>query len=483
MKFRWRCPPTIWQALLIAVTLLTSYSYFPDLRGGWNQDSRFDLTRAIVENHRLYIDGYDGNTGDKAFWEGHVYSHSAPGLALSAVPVLEAGRVALRAVHKDSSGPRTIAAERYLVTVVCVALPSALAAAALFLVALKLGASVNGAGFAAVAFGLATPFWCYATLFWGHAVSGACLYFAFASVISLREFVSPRRDLLLGIFVGLTAGWATVAELSAAPPAAIIAAFALACAWPGGGSRLFRVATGIAIGALPCLVLLLTYNTLAFGSPFRIGYAISAQQGWPLNQQGLIGVTYPKAHALLEILVGRFRGLLPLAPIVGAAPFGFWLLWKQRNARGPFLVVTGIAVYYILLNASYVVWYGGYSYGPRYLSPALPFLCLPLALLWTRSSLMIRSLLAVLTFWGAWVSLLAVSINTMPPDYVKSPVQDLLWPAFRAGHLQGNFGMLTGLRGLASLIPLLLIWGAAFAAWMWLRHRLVPEPSEVTYKE
>ena len=483
MISRWRCPPTIWQALLITATLLISFSYFPDLRGGWNQDSRFDLTRAIVENHSLYIDGYDENTGDKAFWEGHFYSDKAPGLALSAVPVLEAGRVALHAVQKDSSGPRTIVAERYLVTVVCVALPSALAAAALFLVAVKLGASVNGAGFAAVTFGLATPFWCYATLFWGHALSAACLFFAFASVVPLREFVSPQRDLLLGIFVGLMAGWATVTEFPAAPPAAVVAALALAYAWPGGGWRLFRVATGITIGVLPCLVVLMIYNALAFGSPFKLGYAISAHQGWPLMQQGFMGVTYPKANALREILVGRYRGLLPLAPIVGAAPFGLWLLWKQRNARGSALVVTAIAIYYILLNASYAVWYGGYSYGPRHLSPALPFLCLPVALLWTRSSLVFRSLLAVLAFCGVLVSLVAVSTNTLPPDYVKSPVQELLWPAFRAGHLQANLGKLTGLQGLASLIPLLLFWSAAFTAWMWLRLTLVPKPSEVARKE
>jgi len=49
----------------------------------------FDLTRAIVEKHKLYIDDYDMNTGDKAFREGHVYSDKAPGLALSAVPILE----------------------------------------------------------------------------------------------------------------------------------------------------------------------------------------------------------------------------------------------------------------------------------------------------------------------------------------------------------------------------------------------------------
>jgi len=475
---RWQCPETIWHALVIAAALLASYSYFPG-PGGANQNSRFGLTRAIAERHTLYTEGYDGDSIDRAFWGGHFYSDKAPGLALSAVPVWEACLVVLHAAHKNPSAQRSVLVGRYVVTLVCVALPSAVAAAILFLIALKFGASVGGAGFAAVTLGLTTPFWCYATLFWGHALSAASLFFAFAAVVSLREFDSPWRDLSLGISVGLAAGWATVTEFTAAPPAAILASLALVYASPGGGRRLFRVATGVAAGALPCILVLMIYNTLAFGSPLKLGYAISAQQDWPLMKQGLMGVTYPKAYVLREIIVGRYRGLLPLAPLVGTAPFGLWLLWKQANARGSALVATAIALYYVLMNASYASWDGGYSYGPRHLSPALPFLCLPLALLWTRSSPAIRSLLAVLAFYGAFISLIAVSTNVMPPDTAKSPVQELLWPAFHAGNLSQNLGTFTGLRGLASLIPLFLVWGAAIAAWVWLRLSVVsgaPKP-------
>ena len=334
MKSRWRCTPTLWHAILIAATLLFSYSYFYGNREGWNQASRFDLVRAIVEQHRFNIDTYNENTSDKALWEGHFYSDKAPGLALSAVPVLEVVHIGLRAVHKDPSQAKSITAETYLVTIACVALPSAVMAGYLFMLALKLGASVNGAGFAAVTLGLATPFWCYATLFWGHALSAACLFFAFSYAVSLREFDSRSRDLLLSISVGLAAGWATVTEFPAAPAAAIIALLVIAFAWPSGSGRLTRVATGVAVGALVCIIVLAVYNLLVFGSPFKFGYAISAQQSWPQMRQGLMGVTYPKAYVLREILVGRYRGLLPLAPVLAAAPFGLALLWKQANARG-----------------------------------------------------------------------------------------------------------------------------------------------------
>jgi hypothetical protein len=474
-KSRWRLTPTISHAILIAATLLFSYSYFYGNRDGWNQASRFDLVRAIVEQHRFNIDTYHENTGDKALWEGHFYSDKAPGLALSAVPVLQAVRVVLRVVHKDPSESKSINAEKYLLTIICVALPSAVMAGALFMLALKLGASVNGAGFAAVTLGLATPFWCYATLFWGHALSATCLFLAFTCALSLREFDSRSRDLLLSISVGLAAGCSVVTEFPAAPAAVIVVLLAIAFAWPSGSRRLTRVATGVAVGALPCILVLALYNLMVFGSPFKLGYAISAQQNWPQMRQGLMGVTYPKAYVLREILVGRYRGLLPLAPVIAAAPFGLRLLWKQANARGSTLAITAIALYYLLLNSSFAVWDGGWSYGPRHLSPALPFLCLPLGLLWTRSSNAVRSVLAFLSLYGASITLLAVSTVVMPPTDAKSPVHELLWPAFHAGLIDKNLGMLVGLHGLVSLIPLFLVWGAAFAAWAWLRRSLGPQ--------
>jgi hypothetical protein len=473
-KSRWRCPPAMWHAILIAATLLFSYSYFYGNREGWNQASRFDLVRAIVEQHQFNIDTYNANTGDKAFWEGHFYSDKAPGLALSAVPVLQVVHGVLRAAHRDLSQAKLITAELYLVTMSCVALPVAVMAGCLFMVALELGASVNGAGFAAVTLGLATPIYCYATLFWGHALSAACLFVAFTCAVFLRAFDSRSRDLLLSISAGLAAGWAVVTEFPAAPAAAIIALLVIAIARPGGSRRITRVATGIAVGALPCMMVLGVHNLLVFGSPFKLGYSISAQQNWPLMKQGLMGVTYPKAYVLREILVGRYRGLLPLAPVLAAAPFGLRLLWKQANARASTLAVTAIALYYVLLNASYASWDGGWSYGPRHLSPALPFLALPLGLLWTKSSRAVRSMLAVLFLYSAAITLLGVSTVVMPTD-AKSPVQDLLWPAFRAGLIDKNLGMLVGLHGLLSLIPLFLVWGAAFGAWVWLRRLLREE--------
>jgi hypothetical protein len=227
---------------------------------------------------------------------------------------------------------------------------------------------------------------------------------------------------------------------------------------------------------------LLLYQKLAFGSATHVGY--SSVEGFNGMKEGFLGITYPKAHVLVAILFGTFRGILPLAPVVALGPVGLVVLGKER--RGPALAAGGIALYYVLFNAAYHYWNGGWSFGPRHLSPALPFLCLGLAILWTRARTPLRAVMGTLAAWGLALALVCVATTAQPPDLVPHPVGDLLWPAFRTGdlslnhesffeagadwrHLRGrprvdhdawNLGEKLGLRGLASLLPLFVVWGA-----------------------
>ena len=76
------------EAALFALALGV-YAYFYQA-GGWNQNARFDLVRAIVERGTLRIDAYESNTGDKAERDGHLYSDKAPGVSLTALPMYAA---------------------------------------------------------------------------------------------------------------------------------------------------------------------------------------------------------------------------------------------------------------------------------------------------------------------------------------------------------------------------------------------------------
>jgi hypothetical protein len=475
------------RVLLIFILVFISYSYFYP-GGGWNQNSRFDLVRAMVEKGTLHIDTYHENTRDKAYYQGHYYSDKAPGLALLAVPVSATARPLLRAIGIDPALPRGLVATSYLVTVFAVALPAALACACLYLIALRLGSSEAGAAFAALAMGLATPLWAYATLFWGHALTGACLLFALAAGLMLQS--NERRDFLWGVAVGLSAGWATVSEYPAAPASVILAVFAMAQVWPGGWLRRGRTAIGIVAGALACIAVLMVYQYRAFGSVLHPSYAYYQEGAFPWMKHGYMGLTYPRIEVMLKLLFGCRRGLFVGSPILVAAPFGLRMLWKNRATRAAAAAASAVAGYYFLFNASFSAWDGGWSYGPRYLSAGLPLLCVGLAPAWSSANPRWRRILAALAICSGLFSLMAVSTTVQPPDQFRCALFQLLVPSFWAGKLslnQGsmltpsemaggqahgafNLGELAGLHGLPSLIPLFVMWSLAAFLWRRMNH-------------
>ena len=112
----------------------------------------------------------------------------------------------------DPESPRGEVALSYVVTAGAVALPAALAGICLFFLALRFGAGSTGAAFGTLVLCLGTPVWAYASLFWAHALVGACLVFALTAALKLRDRRSGGGYFGWAPAVGLAAGWATVAE-------------------------------------------------------------------------------------------------------------------------------------------------------------------------------------------------------------------------------------------------------------------------------
>lgn len=77
-------------------------------------------------------------------------------------------------------------------------------------------------------------------------------------------------------------------------------------------------------------------------------------------------------------LTSPSRGLLIFSPIVILALPGLYHVWKQRQGKDEKLVL-GMAIAIFILFIQYcffIVWHGGWSYGPRYMTDLLPILCL-----------------------------------------------------------------------------------------------------------
>jgi hypothetical protein len=474
--------------LFLGAVIFFSFLYFYE-GGGWNQNSRFDLVRAMVERHTLRIDAYHENTQDKAHFRGHYYSDKAPGLVLAAVPVAISARTALRALGINPQSARGEFAVSYFVTAGAVALPTALAAVCLFFLGLRFGAGATASAFGALAMALGTPIWAYAGLFWGHALVGAGLVFAFAAALKLGDTRTPKQEFVWALAVGLAAGWATVTEYPAAPISALLAVFALSQVWRHGSTARWRAIGGVSLGAVICLVALLGYLYAAFGS-IRPSYAYYDPNSFAFMQQrGYLGLTYPHPDRLLKLLFGCSRGLFFASPIAFAAPFGLWKLAKQRAWFWPALVAGAVGVYYFLFNSSFYWWKSGRSFGPRYAGACIPLLFCGIAVLWQRTSPAWRRVLIGVAAGSIFLTLMVVSTTSQLAVQDNCPMIHSVWPSFWSGQMATNresmltiaeaasgkygafnLGQMFGLRGLASLLPLFGVW--VVAAWLWQRiHR------------
>lgn len=463
---------------ILALVLFASYAYFYEA-GGWNQNSRFDLTRALVEQHRVEIDAYHTNTGDKSVMDGHYYADKAPGSSFTAVPAVAAARVVFQLMGVAPESRDAVIWLSYVATVTAASIPGVAAGLFVFALARRAGARESRAAIVTLIFGLGTPYWAYATLMWGHALAAACLAGGLYFADRLRDPATPKSDRWLGASIGLLCGWAVVTEYPAAVPAVMIAALAGLFA---GRERLMRVGVPLVAAASICAALLMTYQWAAFGSPFRIGYEHLEES--TLMSAGLFGITVPKLDVMSELLFGSYRGLLPLAPVLAIAPFGWWM--ARRSAMKRTHVVAAAAVlFYFLMNAAYAHWEGGWSFGPRHLGTVIPFLALGLVLPMERGDAVVRTVIVTLGLFGIATALAAVSTTSQPPsETLMNPMQALIWPQFFGGQLATNhqsildalwpangqpaawnLGQKAGLSGLASLAPLLATYVIAAVCW------------------
>jgi hypothetical protein len=486
-------------ALVLGLVVFLSSAYFYQA-GGWNQNSRFALVRALVEDHTVRIDRYRADTGDRALWDGHTYSDKAPGVSLLAVVPTAAAYAGARLTGTDPGSSRGIAWTSYVASVATAAFFTAIAAVCVCWLVTAWGASRAAAIFATTAYALASPAWAYGTVFVGHNVTAGCLMLAFAATVAL-ETAAPRRRGPLAAAIGLLCGLAVLTEFPAVVAVAILVLFALITIRRVEPERPLSLAARLLAGGAVMAVVLMAYHAAAFDSPFRLGYGSEDNVEGATMRQGLFGIAGPTWHAAYEVLLGAYRGLLPIAPLMALAPVG--LVFAARVPVGdpaqllrtkagavrdrvlrPAAIASAaaIAAGYVLLNVSYTYWEGGWFYGPRHLVPGLPFLALGLAWLWDRWRGALRVVLLGAWVWGAAINLVAVSTTVQPPSDIKAPVADLMWPAFRDGdlslntqsfadylptgdvrhdlahHAGWNLGQLVGLRGVASLLPLVAIW-------------------------
>jgi hypothetical protein len=362
--------------LRLFIFFFITYAYFFQ-GGGWTQNTRIYLTRAILHEQTFAIDYYKEdsqnpylefvNTGDWAFRDGHYYTNKSPGLSIMAVPGYALGEALMRRIVPDDPAQQVLGAS-YLATVTTVGLSGALLCVLMLHILYSFFGFSQGKCLALVLiFGTGTLIFGYSTAFYCHSVSSFFCVLAFALLMHVKHGDSDNKA-LKALLAGAASSLAVLVEASALYVIPCCLLYLLSCA------RGKRMIVFFLAGCIPAGMFQLYYNWVCFGGPFESSYAHANPAVMIYENGSLFGP--PTLHRLLELTVLPYRGLLVSSPILIMIVPGIVLLFKKKNLRAEMIFAGAVSLIFLFLIASIHAWYGGSAPGPRYLVPAYPFMFL-----------------------------------------------------------------------------------------------------------
>jgi hypothetical protein len=439
-------------AWLIFVVCLVVNSWCGQVEGV-NQNAHFAATRSLVERGTFDIAPLREKTYDVVTNRGRVYSNKPPGLALvGAVPywtILHVERL-LGLPSPDDSVP----VDRFnlaLLTVLLAGVPAALCPTALFVYLCREGWSPRTSCAVALAFSFGSTTLPYASMLYNHVLVTACLFGAWVAIA--HDGVSNRAAIISTLLLGI----AILSEYSAGPVAVMIVAYELIA------RRNLRRAALLALGPAVAVGGLMVYQAHAFDSPLAISYTF-------LDKTDANAFVYPPLfnwpqwERLYWITYQKERGLLYACPMY-VLPVASMLLARMRPSARQMLSIA-VVVYFAMLMLTYHSWAGGSGVGPRFLMPALPFLFSFAPRAFERLPWLAWPLVALSVFN-------MVAVTSVLPEY-PGHVTDapLHWDpvgvcglALIRGQVAQNesaynLGLLMGLRGAWSVLPVFVVVGS-----------------------
>ncbi|MGD0841695.1 MAG: hypothetical protein ABSA32_11090 [Candidatus Acidiferrales bacterium] len=294
---------------------------------------------------------------------GQPQSPYPPGQAVASIPWFMLGQFAARHFPGVPAAVRDLVGDFFLTG--SSAAYSALAATLALLIFLRLNLPVGRSLAAAGILALATPLASYSAWFFSEPLGAALLLGAAAVLFTGTEDVPVTAS------QAAAAGALLGAAIWVRPTHLLAALVFLVALFVRDRKRAF--APAVVFAAVVCFagVAYLWRNVYLFGHPFDFGYPAAAENGKALNT-----FHTPFTTGLFGYLFSPGKSIFIFAPPIVLSILGLRALW--RRSRGLATVAALTPIIYILFFATYTQWEGGYSYGPRYLVPALALGCLGL---------------------------------------------------------------------------------------------------------
>ncbi len=387
---------------------------------------------------------------------GHFHPNKPPGTSFLAVPAYFVIYHVERMLGISPDQWWTLNLNVWLCTVCSVGLISGLGCVLFFRFARDLaGGDPFPATVATLAFAFGTTFFPFGTIFFDHNLTAVLLLAAFYCLwrVKVPQPVSfggrpvvPREPTAnaarLQFLAGLCAGYAAVTNYVAAAAGVILGLYLLLALVPQRHN--WRGALWYTLGVLGPFLLISWYGWVCFGSPFRINNDFQNPLFADLEGAALFGMfALPNGHIAALLLASPFRGIFFLAPVLLAGVYGLYLWTKDKSWVAEARLCAAMFAFFFLVNASFNGYHAGFSAGPRYLVPGLPFLALPLVAAFAR----VPGITSALAALSIAINLLLTATDAQNPvgvggharvedqrsEWGFNIVGDYAWPLFASG--------------------------------------------------
>ena len=427
--------------LLVLLSYLLFFPYYPRLHSA-NELSRLYLVYALVDDKDVEITKYIqkfGDINDKSKVAQSYFSDKPPGTAFVALLPIAIARLLgfKQAIERDL----------WLCRLASGILPVFLLLLLIRKEMKELQVREETRAIFLLLAGLGTVLFPYAILFYGHGLVAFLVFASFYLTIS----PSPLKAMFLGFASSLSVATEYQSALF------ILPSLVLFCSTLRHKKSLPLF---FLLGALPPLVSLLLYHTYAFGSPFKTGYSFVSNPFFAsVHAQGFIGVKFPRLEPFLGSLFYPSKGLLFYSPalVLGFSGLPLYFRKVSRSLLFHRICLVGLPILFV---SSMVYWDGGWTVSQRHLTPLVPFLITPSALLFENSKI---TRLVSLGLILASICMISVSTIVFPhmPEYFTNPFHDLILPLLQKGYMVKT--LLLSAKTLAIVFAFLVICALLFA--------------------